>query len=420
MSPPTLTRRIAYLCLALTALAAVGATAVGTPAIASPVHGFARAPARTTPTAKRVCAAPTHPDEMACLAMVRTDVTARHGIQPQAAPSGVGAADLRKAYALPTSTAGAGQTVAVVDAFDDPKAESDLATYRSQYGLPPCTSANGCFRKVDQSGGGNLPSPDSGWAEEESLDLDMVSAACPNCHILLVEANSSSLSSLGTAVNTAIGLGARYVSNSYGGAETAKDPAKDAAYYNHPGVAITVASGDSGYGLSYPATSQYVTAVSGTSLSKASNARGWEETAWSGAGSGCSAYQPKPSWQRDAGCAKRSVADVAAVADPGTGVSVYDSYQAGGWLVIGGTSASAPIIAGVYALAGTPPDGSYPVSFPYAHPGGLNDVAGGGNGSCTPAYLCTARAGYDGPTGLGTPNGVRAFQGGAGPLTKKG
>ena len=364
--------------------------------------------------AKRVCAAPTRPSEMACLAMVRTDVTARQGIQPQAAPAGLGPADIRKAYSLPTSTAGAGRTVAVVDAFDDPKAEADLATYRAQYGLPPCTTANGCFRKVDQTGGGKLPAPDAGWAEEESLDLDMVSAACPLCHILLVEANSSSLESLGTAVNTAIGLGARYVSNSYGGAETAKDLTTDAAYFNHPGVAITVASGDSGYGLSYPATSRYVTAVSGTTLSKASNARGWKETAWRGAGSGCSAHQPKPSWQVDNGCARRSVADVAAVADPGTGVSVYDSYQAGGWLVIGGTSASAPIIAGVYALAGTPAGGSYPASFPYARASALNDVTGGDNGTCTPDYLCRARAGYDGPTGLGTPNGIDAFRGGSG------
>ncbi len=413
MSPPTLTRRFSYVCLAVLAL-----TAIGTPALASTNHGFARAPA--APTAKRVCAAPTRPQEMACLAMVRTDVTGRNGIQPQSAPSGLGPADLQKAYALPVKTAGKGQTVAIVDAYDDPKAEQDLATYRSQYGLPPCTTENGCFRKVDQSGGGKLPTPDSGWAEEESLDLDMVSAACPNCHILLVEASSSSLSSLGTAVNTAVALGARYVSNSYGGAETAKDPEKDSAYFNHPGVAITVASGDSGYGLSYPAASPFVTAVAGTSLAKAKGGRGWRETAWSGAGSGCSAYQPKPSWQRDTGCAKRSVADVAAVADPGTGVSVYDTYESGGWLVIGGTSASAPIIAGVYALAGTPAPGSYPASFPYAHSNALNDVTGGTNGSCTPTYLCTAHAGYDGPTGLGTPNGVRAFQGGAGPLAKKG
>ena len=391
--------------LAVAALALV-------PAVASPAQGIARAPAPREVIAEHACAAPTRPSEMACLAMVRTDVTARSGIQPQAAPAGVTPADIRKAYALPVTTAGAGQTVAVVDAYDDPKAEADLATYRSQYGLPPCTTANGCFRKVGQTGTGGLPKPDTGWAEEESLDLDMVSAACPLCHILLVEADSSSISSLGAAVGTAIGLGARFVSNSYGGAETAKDATTDATYFHHPGVAITVASGDSGYGLSYPATSQYVTAVSGTSLSKASNARGWKETAWTGGGSGCSAYQPKPAWQRDDGCAKRSVADVAAVADPGTGVSVYDSYEKGGWLVIGGTSASAPIIAGVYALAGRPADGSYPASFPYAHAGALNDVTGGENGSCTPNYLCRSRAGYDGPTGLGTPNGVAGFRGG--------
>ncbi|MYV94090.1 S8 family serine peptidase, partial [Streptomyces sp. SID1034] len=178
---------------------------------------------------------------------------------------------------------------------------------------------------------------------------------CPQCHILLVEATSANMDDLGAAVNRAVTMGAKYVSNSYGGSEDSTDPSSDASYFNHPGVAITVSSGDSGYGVEYPAASQYVTSVGGTSLSRASNTRGWSESVWGsssggeGAGSGCSAYDPKPSWQSDTGCAKRTVADVSAVADPNTGLAVYDSYQASGWNVYGGTSASSPIIAGVYA-----------------------------------------------------------------------
>jgi subtilase family serine protease len=339
------------------------------------------------------------------------------GITPAATPSGYGPTDLQSAYNLPSG--GSGQTVAIVDAQDDPNAEADLGTYRSQYGLPACTTANGCFKKVNQTGGTSYPSPDSGWAGEISLDLDMVSAVCPSCHILLVEATSASMTNLGTAVNTAVSLGAKYVSNSYGGSESSSDTSYDSSYFNHPGVAITVSSGDSGYGVEYPAASKYVTAVGGTSLSRASGTtRGWTESVWGsssggdGAGSGCSAYDAKQSWQTDTGCSKRTVADVSAVADPNTGLAVYDSYQASGWQVYGGTSASSPIIASVYALAGTPAAGTVPASYPYAHTGSLNDVTSGANGSCSSSYLCTAKSGYDGPTGLGTPKGTAAFTNG--------
>jgi subtilase family serine protease len=349
---------------------------------------------------------------VACLSVVRTDVKGHVGpMSPGATPSGLGPSDLKDAYKLPSS-GGSGATVAIVDAQDDPNAESDLATYRSQYGLPACTTANGCFRKVDQNGGTNYPTPDTGWAGEISLDVDMVSAACPSCHILLVEASTAGIDDLGTAVNTAVRLGARYVSNSYGAPEDSADPTRDSQYFNHPGVAITVSSGDSGYGVDYPAASQYVTAVGGTSLSRAANSRGWNETVWSGAGSGCSQYDAKPSWQADTGCGKRTVADVSAVADPKTGVAVYQTYGGNGWAVYGGTSVSAPIIASVYALAGTPASGSRPSQYPYQHTGNLFDVTSGSNGSCGPNYLCTAAAGYDGPTGLGTPNGTAAFSGG--------
>ncbi len=335
-------------------------------------------------------------------------------ISPDVAVSGLTPANLQSAYALPSATAGAGKTVALVDSNDDPNAESDLATYRSNFGLPACTTANGCFKKVNQTGGTTYPTGDTGWGGEISLDLDMVSASCPLCHILLVEATSASDANLGIAVNEAVSLGAVAVSNSYGGPEASNETTEDTQYYKHPGIAITASTGDDAYGVQYPAASQYVTAVGGTSLTSASNARGWAETAWNDAGSGCSSYETKPTWQTDTGCTKRAVADVSAVADPNTGVAVYDTYGgaaagATGWEVYGGTSASSPIIASVYAMATAPTAGTYPSSYPYADRGALNDVTSGSNGSCSPAYLCTAGTGYDGPTGLGTPNGVAAF-----------
>jgi subtilase family serine protease len=321
-------------------------------------------------------------------------------------PSGYGPADLRSAYAL-TSSGSSAQTIAIVDAYDDPNAEADLGVYRAQFGLPACTTANGCFRKVNQSGGAKAPRANGGWAQEISLDLDMASAICPNCHILLVEASSASFTNLSAAVNTAASLGATVISNSYGGSEYSGEVSAQSAY-NHPGIAITVSSGDGGYGVEFPAASQYVIAVGGTSLKRASNTRGWTETVWNGAGSGCSAYIAKPSWQKDAGCARRTVADVSAIADPNTGVAVYDSYSyrgASGWMVFGGTSVAAPIIASVYALGGGGPGTAQALYSSTS----FFDVTSGSNGSCGGTYLCTGTAGYDGPTGLGTPNGIAAF-----------
>ncbi|WP_324784461.1 S53 family peptidase [Streptomyces sp. H51] len=390
-------------------------------------------PSKATWTATP-CSTPRHQGELACdsfrvtggLTAYQKQQARRTGVTPKAAdastPSGYGPSDLRSAYGLTAAAAsnGSGETIAIVDAYDDPNAEADLAKYRSYYGLPTCTTANGCFKKVGQTGSTtSLPSADSGWAEEISLDLDMASAVCPNCNILLVEATSATMANLGTAVNRAVTLGAKYVSNSYGGSESSSDSSYDSAYFNHPGVAITVSAGDSGYGTEYPAASKYVTSVGGTALSTSSTTRGWTETVWKtsgteGTGSGCSSYDAKPSWQTDTGCTRRTISDVAAVADPATGVSVYDSYGiTAGWYTFGGTSASAPIIAGVYALAGTPSSGSYPAAFPYAKAGtaALNDVTSGNNGTCSTAYLCTARSGYDGPTGWGTPEGVSAFTG---------
>ncbi|MEA2300444.1 MAG: hypothetical protein QOE44_979, partial [Solirubrobacteraceae bacterium] len=336
------------------------------------------------------------------------------GVTPlvTAAPAGLGPADLWSAYALGTAgaapTGGTGQTIGIVDAYDDPNAEADLGHYRSTYGLPACTTANGCLRRVDQAGGTSYPRADAGWASEVSLDLDMASAICPACKIVLVEAKSSFLSDLGAAVDRAVALGATQVSNSYGGSEYSSE-ASDQADYNHPGVDITVSSGDDGYGVQFPAASRFVQAVGGTSLTRSTSAaRGWTESVWSGAGSGCSAYVPKPTWQLDTGCANRSVADVSAVADPRTGVAVYDTYQTGGtWAIYGGTSASAPIVAGVDALAGGRAGTATPYgSFPYAHPAAFFDVKSGTNGTCGGSYLCQATTGYDGPTGLGTPAGT--------------
>jgi hypothetical protein len=410
---------------ATTTLIGVGALVTGGMLAASPSMAMT-APTGSAVHVKDICPQDSTPGHMSCLAEARTDIVHHMGITPDATVSGYGPSQLQSAYALSSAAAsnGSGQTVAIVDAYDDPNAASDLSTYRTQFGLPACTTANGCFTKVNQNGSTTslppaAPASDD-WTGEESLDFDMVSAICPNCHILLVEATSPTDANLGTAVNTAVSMGAKYVSNSYGGSEDSSQVTEDTQYYNHPGVAVTASSGDEAYGAEYPAASQYVTAVGGTSLSTASNSRGWTESVWKtssteGTGSGCSAYDAKPSWQKDTGCSKRTIADVSAVADPATGVAVYDSYNGeGGWNVYGGTSASSPIIASVYALAGTPAAGTTPASYPYAHTANLNDVTSGNNGSCSPSYLCTAGAGYDGPTGLGTPNGTAAFTNGGG------
>jgi subtilase family serine protease len=349
------------------------------------------------------------------------------GPQVMAGPTGLGPTQIQSAYKLAGLNA-SGRTVAIVDAYDDPNAANDLNKFRSTYGLSACTTANGCFTKVNQTGAASpLPSGDYGWAEEISLDLDAVSSACPTCHILLVEANSANTADLVAAENAAAThTGVAAVSNSWGGSEDSTILSSD-ANFNHPGVAITVSSGDSGYGVEWPASSQYATGVGGTTLSTASNARGWTETAWSDAGSGCSAYEPKPSWQHDSGCAKRTVADVSADADPNSGLGVYDTYNScgtsslcdylielgavqglDGWAQVGGTSLASPLIASVYTLAGNTASVNYG-SFPYSNTGALNDVTSGSNGSCSGSYLCTAGPGYDGPTGLGTPNGTGAF-----------
>lgn len=345
-----------------------------------------------------------------CHAMVVTDANG-NPLASSSPPAGsYGPAQFHTGYGLPTSASTA-QTIAIVDAYNDPNIESDLGVYDSQYGLPPCTTANGCFLKVDQNGGTSYPRTNSGWSLEIALDVETAHQICQNCKIVLVEASSNSLANLGAAENEAAKLGANVISNSYGGSEYSSETSDENTYFNHPGIAITVSSGDGGYGVEFPAASQYVTAVGGTTLKLNADNTYASESAWSSSGSGCSAYISKPSWQTDGGCSRRTVADVSADADPNTGAAVYDSvrYQGqSGWFQVGGTSLASPLVAGVYALAGNAGSVTYG-SYPYSHTSSLHDVTSGSNGSCGGSYLCTAGPGYDGPTGLGSPNGTGGF-----------
>ncbi len=355
---------------------------------------------------KPVCPGPAAPGTARCHSHVVTD---KNG-SPNASgsPSGYGPVQFRTGYSL-TATGSSTTTIGIVDAYDDPNIESDLGVYSTQFSLPSCTTTNGCFKKVNQTGGSSYPQKNAGWALEISLDVEIAHAICPSCKILLVEATSNSFANLLAAEDYAAAH-ATIVSNSWGGGESSGETSND-SHFNHIGLPITFSSGDGGYGVEYPAASQYVTAVGGTTLNLNSNNTYKSETVWSGAGSGCSAYETKPTWQKDSGCVRRTVADVAADADPNTGAAVYDTvrYQGRlGWFQVGGTSLASPLIAAVYALAGNATntaDGSYP----YSHTSSLHDVTSGSNGSCGGSYLCTGVVNYDGPTGNGTPNGTGGF-----------
>jgi subtilase family serine protease len=380
---------------------------------------------------RRVCPVSAGVGQMECQSVFRLAGRNRSApafVSAAAAVPGFGPSSLRRAYGLTGASIrkGRNETVAIVDAFRDPDAASNLASYRSYFHLGSCTTSSGCLRIVNQAGKSSpLPRANSGWAVEESLDLDMVSAICPRCRLVLVEAKSPTTSSLGTAENAAVALGARFVSNSWSGKEFSGQWAFN-HYFNHPGDAIVFASGDSGYGPVYPADLQYVTAVGGTSLRhKPSGSRSWTETVWGsaspsateGTGSGCSVQTAKPSWQRKpvdiapGSCPNRTENDVSADANPTTGVAVFDTYRTHGtWTELGGTSAATPIISAVYALAGYPARRSYPASYLYQHPQRFHDVKTGVNGVCPAgSYLCHGKIGYDGPTGVGTPNGSYGF-----------
>ena len=339
------------------------------------------------------------------------------------ASNGWSPCNLQSAYRLISlaATHGRHKTVAVVDAYNDPDAEADLRTYRANFGLSRCTTFNGCFRKVNQEGvKGSYPPGNMGWGQEISVDLDMVSAICPRCHILLVEANSAGFGDLFAAEQEAITLGAHIVSNSWGTGEFSGETGWDGTL-SAQGVAITFSSGDGAYqgGVQYPSASPHVTSVGGTELTPATNFRGWTEKTWvtpgsspptQGSGSGCSAFEAKPSWQTDSGCASRMTTDVSAVA---ANVLGYDSFESGGggWFFFFGTSVSSPITAAVYGLAGNASTQTVaPASLAYANRTKLFDITRGkATGTCTPSYFCQARKGYDGPTGLGTPKGIGAY-----------
>jgi hypothetical protein len=381
---------------------------------ATPSRGFALAAG-----VQQACPSSAKPGVASCAALVSTATEAANAKGAQAnaanaaaaAPLGYAPSDLQSAYGLQSATQGMRQTVAIITVTDDPSAAADLSEYRTQYGLPACTVANGCFQQIDQAPG---LQPNSGWVAEASEDMDVVSAVCPNCHIMLVEAPGADIPDLGTAVDTAVSDGADFVDNGYYTPESASETSYD-PYYTHPGVAVVAAAGDGTFsgGVSYPASSPDVTAVGGTVLTADSSAaRGWDETAWNGTQSGCSAYEPKPTWQTTTACTTRMDNDVSAVAASSsaqTPVAVYDSYDEPGWLEAGGTSVASALITGVYALAGTPAAGSNPASYPYSYSHLLNDITSGSTGTCSVTIYCNAGTGYDGPTGLGTPAAVEPF-----------
>src|SRR5580700_2495215 len=429
----------------LTCLAVLSATLLGCtlPQTASAAKlGYSLTPSSTEPYA--VCPAPA-PGRVACMSIIDPrPVKTTFGYEARSAgpllegggeKEGIDPKELQEAYKIPT-TGGSTQTVAIVDAYDDPNAEADLQKYREKYKVyykgteTACTKANGCFKKVNQEGKEEKYPSDKyptiagtgkveDWGEEISLDLDMVSAICPECKILLVEAKTNEGLNLYEAEDKAATLGAAEISNSWAGNEFSGETEYD-KYFEHAGIPITAASGDAGYKVDYPAASKYVIAVGGTTLKKAAKTeRGWEETVWAGTGSGCSAYEKKPSWQTDSACSKRTDNDIAAVANnEESPVSVYDSYEYEeggygtgklGWTLLGGTSVATPLSAGIEAHAEKAAKSLGAEVF-YGQPKAEFDVTKGNNGTCTPPaedeYWCTAREGYDGPTGMGSPDGV--------------
>ena len=437
--------------LVAASLLAAGALALGVSATA-----FAT-PAPSAYRVHRLCGAP-RPGAAACLGMklvpasltqadlqvdsARRASEAATGARPAVTykepfPGYLTAASLHAAYSLPGETAASSlQTVAVIDAFDDPTAEADLGVYDEEFGLPECTTANGCFRKINQKGATSpLPRKNGEWASEISIDVQMAHAICQSCHVLLVEANSEEFTDLGAAVNAAVNAGATEISNSYGGPEELAHASVfseyNSDYYDHPGVVVTASSGDCGYlneacfgeveAANFPADSPDVVAVGGTTLTDTEEK--WNSTVWEEGGSGCSQIFKAPLWQSSVanfsatGCgADRSVADVAAIGDPNTGVDVYDSTPEDdyptGWGVWGGTSVASPIIAAEFALAGGSHEVAYPAATLYSHLGesdALYDVVSGSNGSCAGASACQAGVGYDGPSGVGSPIGLSVF-----------
>ena len=337
--------------------ALLAAPAIGLAVLAG---AFVALGANSNANARAVCPGPPA-DYAHCHALVVTD--ARGNPLASRSPTGLSPGTIESAYLFSTSlTAGVGKTIAIVDAYDDPSAESDLGVFSSTYGLPACTTANGCFAKVNQIGGTSYPQKNAGWALEISLDIQWAHAIAPGAHILLVEASSNSFANLLAAEDYAKAH-AKYVSNSWGGSEFSSESGYD-SHFSQSGVSFFVSSGDAGLPAEYPSASPNVISVGGTTLHFSGGAF-TSETGWSSGGGGCSAYESKATAQTtgSVNCAgKRATPDVSLDADPSSGVSVYDTtrYQGqSGWFTIGGTSASSPMWAARSAAAGAVVDASY-------------------------------------------------------------
>lgn len=395
-------------------------------AAGSIIPARAAAPENVDRSYRAVCPVPPRGNTARCGALVVTN--AKGTAATTTTPTGFSPGQFHSAYNLPTQTSVA-QTIALVVAYDWPTAKADLDKFNSTFGLPvfPSCSATvttACFQKVNQSGAASpLPATDGGWAQETAIDVETAHGICQNCKILLVEANSAGFADLAAAENTAAALGANVISNSYGGGDWVLDLSPYEPAYDHPGVAIVAATGDNGYtssGSVFPASLSGTVAVGGTTLALNTDNSYKSETAWTGGGSGCSYKYAAPSWQTSlpnwasVGCGtKRATADVAADGDPATGASIYDSTpynRKSGWFKFGGTSLAAPLIAGVYGLAANASAQPYPASIAYANPTALRDITTGSNYStCAGRTICQAGPAYDGPTGLGTPNGLGGF-----------
>jgi subtilase family serine protease len=409
------------------ASAAAVAVAVMTAALAAqapPAQAARHESARPAPGMRRACQWPPAPGTASCFALYQPQTSVNRAIArglsgKVARPQGLTPKQIESAYRLPVSRQ-SHQTVAVSIAYNTPHLAYYLRVYRKYFGLPPCTVKSGCFRVVNQYGGRKKLPPSgrlSGWDLEVTLDVSMISVACPHCHILVVEANNANLGPLGMTDKTAARLGAQVISNSYGQPENTLAMTY-AHYYRLKHHTVVVASGDSGFtSANFPANLATVTAVGGTVLSRSHDRRGWREAVWNnyaGAGSsGCSAYVRRPSWQHRVQCPGRTIADVAAVA---WNVPIYNKAW-GGWVTVGGTSVAAPLIAGIYGLAGN--GATVTTEDLYQHPRSFNHIGIGNNAwdfapmspkiRCGNDYLCVATRGYNAPTGLGTPDGIRAF-----------
>ncbi|MGA9273156.1 MAG: S8 family serine peptidase, partial [Candidatus Cybelea sp.] len=348
----------------------------------------------------------TAPGKVQCQVLI-LNKSAQHDVP------GWGARDIEAAYDLPSTTKGSGQIVAVVDDYDNPNVASDLAVYRKHYGLPKAK-----FYKYNQDGQqSNYPKGDAAWGVEIDLDVDMVSASCPNCTIYLVEANSNDASDTETAETEAVKLGAHITSNSFEcySSLDCGDP-NYASYFDTPGVTYVAAAGDDGYGAGAPMAFASVVSAGGTVLSKSGST--YSEVVWPDTGGGCVFAIAKPSWQHDPSCSGRTANDVAAVAFDLAAYDTYGGYS--GWGIYGGTSAATPIVAGAFALAGNDSKQDGGKTF-WTLKGKKRQkdlhVISNGNDGCPPSlggsYLCTAGTAqfgtYSGPTGWGTPNGVGAF-----------